>query len=92
MSKNSKRPRMQKTVASDIVPQASSRNFIHSSNTSTRTHQVVTTVRLDPAEPTPSPQIEMTPPPFEDGPMSQELDPPAGVEVLKKPRRYLNSV
>ena len=48
--------------------------------------------RLSPDEPTPSPQIEMTMPPFEDGPMSQELDPPAGVEVLKKARRYLNSV
>ena len=99
MSKNSKRPRLQKTVASDIAPRD---HFTHSSNTPTRTRQITTSM-LAPSNPTQttSPMIEMdlesstsNPASFDDfpGTASAEIDPPASVEVLTKARRYINSV
>ena len=92
MSKNSKRPRLQKTVASDVVP---SQQFTHSSNTSTRTRQILTTAKLDLSEPTKtSPLMEKDTDMFDDmpDPETYELDHPAGLEVLTKARRYVNSV
>ena len=91
MSKNSKRPRMQKTVQSDIAPLAI-HQFTHSSNSSTRTRQIVTTARMEPPDPmnSSSPLIEMDPP--DEFPLSGEVNPPAGVEVLTKAQRYVNSV
>ena len=94
MSKNSKRQRIQKTAASDIAPNDTRHQFTHSSNTPTHTCQVVTTSRADPLEPihSPSDVLEMDQALFDDYPISQEDDPPAGVEVLTKGQRYLNSV
>ena len=90
MSKNSKRRRLQTTAASDIAP---TRLFTHSSNTATRTRQIVSAVKSDPTN-------SMTPLPVMDSEVDSnnnlagtvELDHPAGVEVLKKPQRYINSV
>lgn len=94
MSGKSKRPRLQTTVASDIAPQATSSQFTHSSNTSTRTRQVVTSAQLEPSKPitTPSPSIDINPSFFEDLPVTGELDPPAGIELRTKAQRYVNSV
>jgi hypothetical protein len=92
MSKNSKRPRLQKTVASDIGP---SQHFTHSSNTSTCTKQILTTAKMDLSEPTKtSPLIEKDTDMFDDmpDPETSVPDHPAGLEVLKKARRYVNSV
>lgn len=86
---------MQKTVASDIAPQATtSHHFTHSSNTPTRTRHIVTTSHMEPSEPmiTSSPLMRMDLSSIDDFPVSEENDPPAGVEVLTKPRRYVNSV
>ena len=93
MSKNSKRPRLQTTVEGDIAPR---RHFTHSSHTATRTRQIVTTVKLEPTK-TATPLIEMdpeclTPISFDECPVTAELDLPAGVEVLRKAQRYVNSV
>ena len=93
MSKNSKRPRLQKTVASDIAPR---QQFAHSSNSSTRTRQIITTAILEPSIPSHSTSNSESPfpPLFDDFPVATdtELEPPAGVEVLKKAQRYPNSV
>jgi hypothetical protein len=95
MSKNPKRARLQKTVASDIAPREC---FTHSSHTPTRKRQITTSM-LAPSHPThtTSPLIEMdldsgNPAPFDNLSVTQEVDPPAGVEVLTKARRYINSV
>lgn len=84
---------MQKTVASDIAPRATN-HFTHSSNTSTRTRQIVTETRIEASESmnTPSPLVEMDPHSFDEFPISGELNPPAGVEVQTKARHYVNSV
>jgi hypothetical protein len=86
MTKKSKRPRLQTTVASDIVSR-SQFTGTHSSNTATRTRQMVTTVDLEPTT------TEMDSEPFT-FPETVELDLPAGVEVLTnlKAQRYVNSV
>jgi hypothetical protein len=98
MSKNPKRPRLQKTVASDIAPK---HQFTHSSHTSTRTRQIMTTgASLNQSEPTQTTSSSFNmdsesfiPPLFDDFPgMITELDPPAGVELRTKARRYGNSV
>ena len=89
MSKNSKRWRLQTTVASDIAP---TRQFTHSSNTATRTRQIVSTVELEPTKATtPLPVIEVD---SKDSTaaVTVELNHPAGVEILTKPQRYVNSV
>jgi hypothetical protein len=95
MARNNKRPRLQKTVAKDIAPRDL---FTHSSNTSTRTRQITTSI-LAPSNPThtTSSLLEMdlelsTPGPSVDFSETYEIDPPAGVEVFTKGRRYLNSV
>jgi hypothetical protein len=89
MSRNSKRPRLQTTVASDITPR---RQFTHSSNTATRTRQIVTPVQLE----TTVQLIDMVSEPYDsDFPATVEqleLDLPAGIEVLTKRQRYVNSV
>jgi hypothetical protein len=87
MSKKSKRPRLHKTVASDIAPRD---HFTHTSNTPTRTRQITTSM-LTPSDPT---QTTGTSTLFEMYPESSEaeVDPPAGVEILTKGRRYINSV
>jgi len=91
MSKNSKRPRLQTTTASDIAPQATRHQFTHSSNTSTWTRQIVTTATWEPSEPTKMDsslnEIDLDsfiPPAFDDFPVTGELEPPAGLEVLTK--------
>ena len=96
MSKRAKRPRLQTTTASDITPR---HNFTHSSNTSTRTRQIVTSATLEPPGPEESDISPMNsdffmPASFvsEDFPAPVEHDPPAGMEVVRKPHRYANSV
>jgi hypothetical protein len=93
MTGKSKRPRLQTTVASDIAPRAT-QQFTHSSNTSTRTRQIVVSAAIHTSEDidTPSPLIAMEAPSLEDFHVSGEVDPPAGIEVLTKARRYVNSV
>lgn len=95
MSGRTKRPRLQTTTASDIASQAT-RHFTHSSNTSTRTRQVLTSA---PLEPTLTPlslteDSEMYPLSYDDIPVTVtgEFDHPAGVEIKSKARRYVNSV
>ena len=75
MSKKSKRPRLQTTVASDIMSQ-----FTHSSNTATRTRQIVTTVGLESTKTMTLFDSEMDSDPFI--PVTVDQDLPAGVEVL----------
>ena len=101
MTGKSKRPRLQTTAASDLIASPPSRQFTHSSNSSTRTRQIVTTARVEsseiaePSYTTPSHLNEMNSPttldyiPDTDG---MELDPPAGIELRTKARRYVNSV
>jgi hypothetical protein len=95
MPGKSKRPRLQTTAASDIASPAT-HQFTHSSNSSTRTRQIVTSARLESSEPitSPSPLIEMNSPSFDDIPVTEasELDLPAGIELRTKARRYVNSV
>ena len=90
MSKKSKRPRLQTTVASDII--ASTSQFTHSSNTATRTRQSVTTVGLESTKSTTLFDSKMDSDPFI--PVTVDQDLPAGVEVLTnlKAQRYVNSV
>lgn len=90
MSKKSKRPRLQTTVASDII--ASTSQFTHSSNTATRTRQIVTTVGLESTKSTTLFDSKMDSDPFI--PVTVDQDLPAGVEVLTnlKAQRYVNSV
>jgi hypothetical protein len=83
-SKNSKRPRLQTTVASDITPK---HQITHSSNTATRTRQIMTTNELDPTNIT-APIIDFS---LYDFPATVELDVPAGVEIRTKAPRYINS-
>ena len=86
-SRNAKRPRLQTTRASDITH---THQFTHSSNTSTRTRQIVTSTEILPSESTESslPSMEIQ----SDFPVLEEGDHPAGLEVLTKARRYVNSV
>lgn len=99
-TKNSKRPRLQTTVESDLT---SSNQYIHSSHTSTRTRQLVTSAGLVLSEPTNQtiptyPTIESLPGIEIDldlsdlNPVTNEQDLPAGIEVLPKRERYVNSV
>ena len=96
MSKRSKRPRLQTTAASDITPR---HNFTHSSSTSTRTRQIVTSATMEPTV-TEETNISLMNSEFfmptsfasEDFPATVEHEPPAGVEVVSKPHRYANSV
>lgn len=89
--KNSKRPRLQTTRASDITH---TQQFTHSSNTSTRTRQIVTSTEIVPSEPIESSfqGMEMQSEVYDHFPPAQESDHPAGIEVLPKARRYVNSV
>ena len=90
MSKNFKQPCLQTTVASDIAPR---HQFTHSSNTSTHTRQIMTTIELEPTK-TMAPLIEIDSesfPPYE-FPVTVELDLPAGIEVLTKAQCYVNLV
>jgi hypothetical protein len=94
MSKNpkkNKRPRLQTTAASDVGP---TQQFTHSSNTSTRTRQIVTRADFLASETTnmTSPRMEMDSDIFDQYPVTEEVDHPAGVEVLTKAKRYVNSV
>jgi hypothetical protein len=93
MSKNSKRPRLQTTLASDIAPR---HQFTHSSNTSTRTKQILTAATLDESEQinTTSPLIQMDSDSAwsNDLPNAGEAELPAGIEVVTKASRYVNSV
>jgi hypothetical protein len=95
MSKNHKRARLHKTFSSDLAPRD---HFTHSSNTPTRTRQVTTSMLAasDPTH-TSSSFIEMDLEPFNHAPfdevsVTEEDDPPDGVEVLTKAIRYINSV
>ena len=96
MSKRSKRPRLQTTAASYITPR---HNFTHSSNTSTRTHQIVTSATMEPTV-TEETNISLMNSEFfmptsflsEDFPATVEHEPPAGVEVVSKLHCYANSV
>jgi hypothetical protein len=99
MTGKSKRPRLQTTAASDLASSATPRHqFTHSSNTSTRTRQIVTSEPSQPpntSTPSESPLIEMTSPTLDDhisGSGATELDAPAGIELRTKARRYINSV
>lgn len=100
MTGKSKRPRLQTTAASDLIASPASRQFTHSSNSSTRTRHIVTSARVESSEITepltsPSPLIEMNSPTTYDvipDTGSSELDPPAGIELRTKARRYVNSV
>lgn len=89
--KNSKRPRLQTTRASDI---AHTHQFTHSSNTSTRTRQIVTSAEIFPSEATNSSSagMEMQSNELDLVPVPVEVEHPAGIEVITKPRRYVNSV
>ena len=99
MTGKSKRPRLQTTAASDLASSAS-RLFTHSSNSATRTRQIVTSARVGSSEisersVSPSPLIEMNSPTMFDvipETFASELDPPAGIELRTKARRYVNSV
>ena len=99
-TKNSKRPRLQTTVESDLT---SSNQYIHSSHTSTRTRQLVTSAGLVLSEPTNQtiptyptieslPGIEIDSDLSDLNPVTNEQDLPAGIEVLPKRERYVNSV
>ena len=88
--KSSKRPRLQTTAASDITP-STGNQFIHSSNTSTCTRQIVTTSNLT----VPSSSVMDIDTNFPDlFPVTNnsEQDHPAGIEIVKKPQRNVNSV
>lgn len=92
--KNFKRPRLQSTRASDITQ---THHFTHSSNTSTRTRQIMTSAEFVPSEPTTSttsspPGMEMPSNVDDFFLLPEEVDHPAGIEVLTKARRYVNSV
>ena len=86
MSGKSKCPGLQTTSTSDIAQQATSSQFIHSSNTSTRTRQIVTSAPLEPLESITTPLVfeELDTSSFEYLQVTGEDDPPAGVELWTK--------
>jgi hypothetical protein len=89
--KNSKRPRLQTTRASDIAQ--NTHQFTHSSNTLTRTRQIVTSAEFVPSEPiNSSPGMDMQSDELDLYPVPDEVEHPAGIEVLTRAPRYVNSV